>query len=389
MPATHSTQRITDIPVLYMAIELSVKSWNLGFTVGLGQDPRIRAIAGGDYDALLHEIRLAKVRFGLAADAPIVSCYEAGLHGFHPHRRMLELGINNIVVDSASIEVNRRKKSPKSDRLDARKLAAMLVRWSMGEKAWRVVNVPSVKDEDGRQLHRELMGLKQERTEHTNRIKGLLFTSGFHAHVDSRFPERLECLRQLKQDPLPEELYKRLLREFERWNLVEAQIRQLEKDRAGRIRNEKSPQADKVRKLLGLRGVGQNSAWLLVHEVFGWRQIKNRRQLGGIAGLAPTQYASGDSEREQGISKAGNRRLRALLIELAWSWLRYQPESALTLWYLRRFAGGNSRQRRIGIVALARKILVTLWKYLDREEVPEGAVVVPWQNKLKLAGPCL
>jgi transposase len=366
-----------------MSIELSKKSWKLGFTVGLGQNPRIKTIAGGDYPALLHEIRLAKVRFDLAERASVLSCYEAGPHGFHPHRRLLELGIHNIVVDSASIEVSRRKKNPKNDCLDATKLVTMLVRWHMGEaKTWRVVNVPSPEDEDRRQLHRELISLKKERTEHVNRIKGLLFSCGFAAKLDQTFPDQLKQLRKLKDKPLPEGMCDRLLREYERWRLVNTQIDQLNKERVGRIRTEKSPQADKVRQLLELRGVGENSAWLLVHEVFGWRQIMNRRQLGGLAGLSPTPYNSGDSEREQGISKAGNRRLRALLIELAWSWLRYQPNSALTLWFQRRFAGGNSRVRRIGIVALARKLLIALWKYLDRGEVPEGAAVMSWSDKL-------
>jgi transposase len=382
MSATHDVQSTIGADVLYMSIELSCKSWKLGFSVGLGHSPRIRTIVGGDYYALVHEIALAKVRFNLPESAPVRSCYEAGLHGFHPHRCLLKLGIDNIVVDSASIEVNRRKKRAKSDCLDACKLATMLVRWHLGDtKTWRVVNVPSVADEDRRQLHRELMSLKKERTEHVNRIKGLLFLSGFRARIDRTLPQQLEGLRQAPQ-PLPEGLYHRLLREFERWSLVNTQINQIETERVRRIRTEQSPQAEQVRKLLGLRAVGENSAWLLVQEVFGWRKIKNRRQLGGLAGLSPTPYNSGDSEREQGITKAGNRRLRGLLVELAWSWVRYQPHSALTLWYQKRFAAGNSRQRRIGIVALARKLLVALWKYLDHEEVPEGAELVPWPRKL-------
>jgi transposase len=383
MSATHNVQVTTGAAVLHMSIELSYKSWKLGFAVGLGHSPRIRTIAGGDYDALVHEIRLAKVRFKLPQGAPVRSCYEAGPHAFHPHRCLLELGIENIVVDSSSIETSRRRKRAKSDRLDASKLATMLVRWNLGDKkTWRVVNVPSIADEDRRQLHRELISLKKERTKHVNCMKSLLFAAGFGVRIDRTLPQQLEKLHQLASPPLPANLYQRLLREFERWSLVNKQINDIDTERVRRIRTDQSQHMDMVRRLLSLRAVGENSAWLLVQEVFGWREIKNRRQLGGLAGLSPTPYNSGDSEREQGISKAGNTRLRGILVELAWSWLRYQPNSALTLWYKTRFAAGNSRLRRIGIVALARKLLVALWKYLDRGEVPEGAELVPWPQKL-------
>src|SRR5262249_32947344 len=172
----------------------------------------------------------------------------------------------------------------------------------------------------------------------------------------------------------------RILREFERWRLVNSQIRGLESEQRRRVRDDATPGVEQVRKLLGLKGVGVQGAWLLVHELFGWRNFANRRQVGAIAGLTGTPYRSGSMDREQGISKAGNRRLRWLLVEVAWGWLRYQPESALTKWYYRRFSG-SARQRKIGIVALARKLLVAFWKYLTREEVPEGAAVGPWQQK--------
>jgi len=383
MSATHKAQSSVSAGVLHMAIDLGVKSWTLAFAVSVNHDPRLRKIEGGDFDALLEEIRLAKRRFGLLEDAPVVSCYEAGLHGFWPHRRLLELGVQNVVVDSASIEVSRRKKVAKCDSLDAGKLARMLVHWQSGESMiWRVVNVPSAEDEDRRQLHRELISLKKERTAHTNRIKGLAFSLGFIVQVDDLFPFQLAVLRERDDAPLPPAMHDRLMREYKRWKLVDEQIYALEVERAKRIKTQSSPHVEKVRRLLGLRGVGLNGAWLLAHEVFGWRQIKNRRQLGGLSGLAPTPYSSGDSNREQGISKAGNRRLRALMIELAWAWLRYQPTSALSKWYEDRFALGSSRQRRIGIVALSRKLLVAIWKYVDRGELPEGAVLMSWEEKL-------
>jgi transposase len=385
MSATHSNQFTADVAAIYMAIELSQGQWKLGFSPGLGQSPRLRTIRAGNYEKLLAEVHTAKARFKLAADAPVYSCYEAGRDGFHVHRCLISLGINNVIVDSASIEVNRRQRRAKTDRMDATKLVTMLIRWHIGERTvWRVVNVPSVENEDRRELHRELGALKEERTAHVNRIKGLLYSRGFRLRtVNHNLPEQLQAMANFETSPLPPNLHTRLLREHERWELLNTQINQIRMERVKRIRTEESPQVEQVRTLLELRGVGQNGAWVLVHEVFGWRQIKNRRQLGSLAGLTPTPYSSGDSNWEQGVSKAGNRRVRAMLIELAWSWLRYQPESELAKWYARRFALGNSRLRRIGIVALARKLLVALWKLLDAGEIPQGAETVTWQHKLK------
>jgi transposase len=181
---------------------------------------------------------------------------------------------------------------------------------------------------------------------------------------------------------VPPEMQQRLLREHERWQLVDRQIKDLESERARRVRTSKDPCMDKVRQLLRVRGIGANSAWLYVMEFFGWRRIRNRKQLASLAGLTPTPYRSGDSDHEQGISKAGNRRLRTMAVEIAWCWLRYQPNSALSKWYQKRFARGSSRQRRIGIVALARKLLVGLWRYLETGEVPDGAELVPWKKGL-------
>jgi transposase len=304
----------------------------------------------------------------------VLSCYEAGRDGFWIHRFLVHKGIQNIVVDSASIEVNRRKRRAKSDRLDAVKLVSMLIRWHNGEKkVWCVVRVPTVSDEDGRQLHRELIELKSQRTEHVNRIKGLLAGLGLSTIVDAKLPERLETLRQWDGAGVPPALRQRILREFERWQLVGRQIRELEGDRTDRIRHDPSPEVEKVRRLLRLKGIGDNGAWLLVWEFFSWRQIRNRRELASLAGLSPTPYDSGGMRREQGISKAGNRRVRWMMIQLAWGWLRYQPDSELSRWYQRRFGQGNTRLRKLGIVALARKLLVALWKYLETGELPAGA----------------
>jgi transposase len=370
--AVHSTS--TAAPVLYIAFELSWTTWKLAFTVGAGQPPRIRTVPARNTRLVLDEIRRAKVRLGLPDDTPVVSCYEAGRDGFWFHRFLLHHGVQNIVVDSASIEVNRRKRRAKSDRLDAIKLVSMLIRWHNGEKkVWKVVHVPTVANEDDRQLHRELIELKNERTEMVNRIKGLLATLGLDILVDERLPDRLEKLRQWDGAELPPALKGRILREFERWQLVGRQIMVLEAQRAREIRQDPSAQGEQTRWLMTLGGIGENGAWLLVREIFGWREIRNRRELASLAGLAPTPYDSGDSRREQGISKAGNRLVRWMMIQLAWGWLHYQPHSELSRWYERRFAKGNSRWRKVGIVALARKLLIALWKYLNAGEVPEGA----------------
>jgi transposase len=384
MSATHASQsNATAAPVLYLALELSWNAWKLAFTVGHGQKARLRTIPARNTDLLLAEIAKAKARFGLPDDTPVASCYEAGRDGFWLHRLLVHEGIDNRVVDSASIEVNRRMRRAKSDAIDAVKLVEMLIRFHNGEsKVWRVVRVPTVEDEDRRQRHRELIELKAQRTEHSNRIKGLLATFGLDALVDAELPRRLERLRQWDGQPLPPRVTARILREFERWQQVDAQVRALSKEQRRAVRDDGEPQVELVRRLLGLKGIGQAGAWILVREVFGWRAIKNRRELAALAGLAPTPYGSGEGHREQGISKAGNRRVRWVLVELAWGWLRYQPDSALSAWYRKRFGSGNARARKVGIVALARKLLIALWKYLEGGEVPEGAEVVPWEKKL-------
>jgi transposase len=372
-------------PALYVAFELGWNEWKLAFGTGPADAPRLRTLRARNLGALQEELAKAKKRLGLPEACPVLCCYEAGRDGFWLHRYLTTHGIVNNVVDSSSIEVKRRGRRRKTDRLDAGKLLSMLIRWHHGEKnVWSVVQVPSVLDEDRRQLHRDLGEMKGERTQHTNRIKGLLAAWGLAVEqVDASFAEVLAGLRQWDGQPLPTELHKRLLREHERWQFVDRQIRDLENERARQIRTSKAEPIAKVRKLLNLRGIGANSAWLFVMEFFGWRRIRNRKQLAALAGLTPTPYQSGDSDQEQGISKAGNRRLRTMVVEIAWCWLQYQPDSALSQWFQKRFGSGNSRQRRIGIVALARKLLVGLWRYLETGEVPAGAETIAWNMKKK------
>src|SRR5262245_21663869 len=234
MSATHATDpTTTTAPVLYLALELSWTSWKLAFTVGLGQKPRLRSIAARDTGALMTEIHKAKYRFGLPEGTPVISCYEAGRDGFWLHRYLRHQGVENLVVDAASIEVNRRRRRAKTDVLDAAKLVAMLIRWHLGErKLWGVVHVPDAADEDRRQLHRALIALKAQRTEHTSRIKGLLAGLGLAAHIDGEFLERLDGLRQWDGTELPSGLRGRILREYERWRLVGRPIHDLEAERA-------------------------------------------------------------------------------------------------------------------------------------------------------------
>jgi transposase len=384
MSATHDHDSTSTVsPKLYVAFELGWTSWNLAFTTGMAQKPRLRTVPARDLDGLQREIERAKHRFGLPDTTEILSCYEAGRDGFWLHRCLEKDGVNNSVVDAASIEVNRRARRAKSDRLDVGKLLTMLIRYHGGErKLWSVVRIPTPDDEDRRQPHRELMAVKGERTEHSNRMKGLLASVGLDILVDEHLPKRLELLRQWDGRPVPPELTARILREFQRWTLADRQARDLESAQRRAFRDDETADVEKLRLLLDLKAIGPMSATVFVREFFGWRAIKNRRELASLAGLAPTPYASGDSQREQGISKAGNRRLRWMAVEIAWGWLRWQPKSALSVWYQRRFGSGNARLRKVGIVALARKLLIALWRYLDQGEVPEGAEFTPWVKKL-------
>jgi transposase len=328
-----------------------------------------------DLKRLKAEIAAARKRFGLSSLARVVSCYEAGRDGFWLHRYLLSIGVENVVVDSSSIEVNRRARRAKSDGLDVGKLLIMLIRFHLGEKkVWSVVRVPSVEEEDRRQLHRELRSLRKERTRTTNRIRGLLASLGIGLSRSLALSgEQLERLRMWDGSPLPGGMKGRLGREWEHVGFLHKRILQLQVEQRRQVRESKDEAIQKVRHMARLRGIGEPSAWVLVGEFFGWRQFRNRREVGSLAGLTPTPYQSGESSLEQGISKAGNRQVRGLMIELAWIWLRYQPGSRLAQWYQRRFGGGGSRVRRVGIVALARKLLIDLWKFVEDGVLPEGA----------------
>jgi transposase len=252
----------------------------------------------------------------------------------------------------------------------------MLIRAAGGEKkVWSVVNVPTPADEDRRQVHRELLFARRDRGRHTNRIKGLLASQGVPLARIQELPSHLVSARLWDGTPLSPLLCVRLHREWETVLDYTTRIRALKKERRLLLKTTDDPAIAQVRQLNQLLGIGIDSAWLYVMEFFAWRQFRNRRQVGGLAGLTDTHYQSGDLQHEQGISKAGNRWVRALAINTAWVWLRFQPKSALARWYQTRFGKGNSRIRKIGIVALARKLLIAFWRYLDTGLIPEGAVL--------------
>jgi transposase len=328
-------------------------------------------VAAGKLAALSEAVGKAKKRFGLEPDAAVRSCYEAGRDGFWLHRWLVEQGVANVVVDSSSIEVNRRARRAKSDGLDVAKLYEMLVRYAGGEqRVWGVVRVPTVEQEDARRLHRELERLKKERNGHVSRMDSLAILHNVRLErVGGRgWAERLEAL----QGRLPPALWQEIARESRRLELVNTQIGALERERRQQL-EAMVKQGGPLGALLRLRAIGVQSAWVLVRELFGWRQFSNRRELAGCVGVCPSPYDSGASAHEQGISKAGNDRVRSLLVEIAWYWLRYQPHSALSQWFARRFGSGGKRMRRIGIVGLARRLLVALWRYLEHGVIPAGA----------------
>ena len=238
-----------------------------------------------------------------------------------------------------------------------------------------MLKVPSVEAEDQRHLHRDLETLKQERASTTTRIKGLLSSHGLQVTSLNKLPEQLDAMRLWDGSPIPPGLRRRVLRVYAHHTFLSEQIAEVEAQRRSLLQTSPEASIEQIRQLMMLKGLGINGSWLLVMEFFAWRGFKNRREVGGLAGLTPTPYQSGESSREQGITKSGNRHVRWMITELAWGWLRHQPESALSVWFRERFGDGSKRLRRIGIVAVARKLLIALWRFLETGVLPEGAVL--------------
>ena len=364
-----------------IAIELSKKTWVIGFIRPFSSKISRRTLNGGDWKGLLELIDEVRTRAsretGRAVE--VVSCYEAGYDGFWLHRLLEAHGVRNYVIDPASLQVDRRARSVKTDRIDTERLLRSLMAYLRGEpKVWSVVRAPTLAEEDARRLHRERDRLISERVRHVNRIKGLCALHGIYDYQPLR-PQamaRLERLCTAQGTPLPPRLKSEIKRELQRLELVVEMIATLEAERDAVVEDAASTHvnAKKIRDLHKLKAIGPEFAAVLVGEIFH-RHFDNRRQLASYVGYAPSPFQSGSVARDQGISKAGNSKGRTTGIELAWLWLRYQPGSDLSIWFQARVGATKGRIRRIAIVALARKLLVALWRYLETGLVPRGAVL--------------
>jgi transposase len=366
---------------VYVAFELSKAKWKLGMLLPGSQRVSRFTIAGGDLVAL--SARLAVWRGKAeAAGKPvrIVSCYEAGYDGHWLHRWLTNQGVINYEVDPASVQVNRRARRPKTDGIDLEQLMRTLLAYLRGEpRVCSMLRVPTPEDEDRRRASRQRKRLQKERSSHTNRISGLLHAQGIRDAMPLKrgFIASLDTVRTGDGRMLPAKLKEEIVREHERLCLVHKQLTELEAKNKAEVQAAVRGSVDaKIKQLTDLKGIGVVSAQTLVHEVF-YRSFDNRRQLGSYFGLTNSAYDSGDSHRDQGISKAGNRRGRALAVELAWLWLRHQPGSELSRWFNARVGNIKGRIRRITAVALARKLMIALWHYVTTGVVPTGAVLRP------------
>ena len=373
MIATTRPETSVREPLLFVAFELSHKQWTLALSAGCGVEPWVTTVPSRDWRAVERVVTQARARFGLARSARVVSCYEAGRDGFWIDRALAGLAVRNRVIDSASIEVDRRARRAKTDRLDARKLVRMLIRVRTGERdVWREVCVPTVAQEAARHVSRERTALTQEQTRLINQMRGWLTTWG------ASWPARRGAgwwttVCDWAGAALPAAVQARLARADARLQLLQDHIATLERQQQTAVQAG-AGSAAAVRQLTRLKGVATTGASVLVDEGVVWRAFRNRREIGGLLGFTPTPYASGAVAHEQGISRAGNARLQSVAVQLAWSWIRWQPESALTQWYVTRF-GQGTRARRIGIVAVARKLLIALWRWVTLEVKPAGAIL--------------
>lgn len=372
-PSAQVTNDRVNSGVLYMAFDLGQSRWNITF--GNGIKTRQVVVESTNLAGLYLEVIKAKEKLKLDPDAQVVSCYEAGRDGFWLHRELTHSGIENHVVDSSGIEVDRRARRIKTDKIDADRLLKQLIRFKGGEsRALRVVYVPSEEAEDARNLHREREILKREQAQHTNRIKSFLNLHGIKCGKKSRqsWGVYFNEVQDWAGKPLPLNQKAELLREAARLGLLEEQLRTVE---GKMLPQEKPSETDQlIEQLSNLCGIGDVSAWILVKEWFGWRKFRNRREVGAAAGLVSSPYSSGSTHREQGISKSGNKRIRWLMLQLAWCWTRYQPDSELSKWYRERFSR-NGRLKKIGIVALARRLLIMIWRYLEKGVLPQDVAL--------------
>jgi transposase len=369
----------SDVSTLFASLELSKWKWLVTVNSPGGEKFSRHVVEGGDGGSLLDLFARLGAKAGRRCGLPVkvMVIQEAGLDGFWLHRLLAGSGIESHIVDPASIAVDRRHRRAKTDAIDGETLLRTLMAWARGERrVCSMVQVPSREEEDRRRLTRERGTLLKERIQHTNRIKGLLSGQGVRDYdpLGRDGLAWLDTLRTGDGHPLPPMLKAEIRRELDRIELVRAQLKAVEHARDALLETEAAGPRNPAALLVKLKGIGAEFASLLWLEAL-FRGFSNRRQVAAYAGLAPSPWQSGGSDREQGISKAGNRRLRHTMIELAWFWLRHQPGSALSRWFNARAGGGKGRIRRIAIVALARKLLIALWRYVTQGVVPEGAVL--------------
>ncbi|MEZ5788809.1 MAG: IS110 family transposase [Xanthobacteraceae bacterium] len=363
----------------FMAIELSKSNWLVGVLTPLSAKISLRSIPCGAVDKLMEIVvqTVEKVRRVTGRAAQIVSCYEAGYDGFWLHRFLVARGVVNHVIESASLMVNRKARRAKTDRLDAEKLVRVLMAYWRGEpKVCSVVRPPSVEEEDAKRLHRERQFLMKERVQHIGRIKGLLAAHGIYDFrpYGKDWKARLSELETGDGRPLPPRLKAEINRQCQRLALVDAMLKNVDEERDAVVEAKTAhPQmVGRIQSLARLRAIGPQIATVLGTEVF-YRDFSNRRCVASYLGLTPSPFQSGDMARTLGITKAGNPRARTAMIELAWLWLRYQPQSELARWFEQRTNGLKGRIRRIAIVAVARKLAIALWRYLQTGIIPAGA----------------
>jgi transposase len=379
-PGSEPTAIRTNLGAIFVSMELSRSVWLItSLSPGAGERMSKHSVRGGDVAGLLTRFAQLqeKARARTGQMFPIISIQEAGLDGFWIHRVLHDEGIESHVVDPASIATSRRRRRAKTDKIDGEALVRTLLAYKRGEpRVCAMVKAPTPEEEDQRRIGRERKTLIAERVQHVNRIKGLLFAQGIGDYEPLRRDrrERLEGLTTGDGRPLPRHLKTQIGRELDRLELLLEQIKAVEAERdtlLARIREVSAAQPAAL--LLGLKGIGAEFAALLWSEGM-FRSFSNRRQVAAYAGLAPTPWKSGSVDREQGVSKAGNARLRTTMIQLAWLWLRHQPASALSRWFHQRIARNGGRLKKPMIVALARKLLIALWKYTTAGVVIEGAV---------------
>ena len=380
-PDHTGTPASAEYATVYLVFELSKANWKLGLMLPGSQKLSQYTIAGGDLKALSERLTIARTKAACGGKpVRIVSCYEAGFDAHWLHRWLIAQGVINYEIDPASIAVNRRARRVKTDRIDLDQLMRTLLAYLRGEpRVCSVVHVPTVEDEDRKRRNRERDYLIDERTAHTNRLNGLLHAQGVRNAIPLKpgFIASLDSLRTGDGRRLPERLKAEIVREHERLCLVSRQIKEVEAKSRAELRAAKpGSQERKTVMLAQLKGIAMVGGQKLVNEVF-YRSFDNRRQVGSYVGLTGTPYNSGSNERDQGISKSGNARARKVAIELAWLWLRHQPGSDLSRWFRQRVGDLKGRPRRVAVVALARKLIVALWRYLMTGVVPTGAVLRP------------